>query len=308
VNREPPRAVYAVYVARKLIAKVETMTTFDAGSYSDAELAGVFDEIFPNGFSGADVLAELAPAGWEHSPLLAVFHPSVEQIFEESVRMHRNISKLRKPNDERPESPEPTIDEIARDYKSSPIETDRELRELVGQCLWDVFSDSHEVVGPDGRVLDLGSFRGSGGFLADTLNRQIGAVRYDYLDFYMGTIWIADRADLTPVYQMIFRRLKSRGLDWVYHFPKTHAIDLRPLRESLDTTLQPDWHGYSPSAALAKEVEEKEREKNLTELRESLDEAYREEVEQALSLPPPATVRAYESVFGRLPRGWPPRP
>jgi len=67
------------------------------------------------------------------------------------------------------------------DFREHPIEAEQEVRELLGQCLWDVFSNSHEVVGPDGRVLDLGSFRASGGFLAEIQNRQTGAEHYDYL-------------------------------------------------------------------------------------------------------------------------------
>jgi hypothetical protein len=39
---------------------------------------------------------------------------------------------------------------------------------LVGQCLWNILSDNHEVLAADGRVLDIGSFRASGGFLAAT--------------------------------------------------------------------------------------------------------------------------------------------
>ena len=82
---------------------------------------------------------------------------------------------LRRAEDERPVPPKPTLDEIAGDFRERPIEVEPEVRELVGQCLWDVFSDGHEVVSlEDGRVLDLGSFRGSGGFLAEYLNRQIG--------------------------------------------------------------------------------------------------------------------------------------
>ena len=113
------------------------------------------------------------------------------------------------------------------------------MRELVGQCIWDVFSDSHEVVSLDRRVLKLGSFRGSGGFLADILNRQTGDGHYDFMDFYMGTIWIAQRPDLTPVYRMIFRRLKRHGLDWIYHFPRLHAVDLRPLRRPWTSNRHP---------------------------------------------------------------------
>jgi hypothetical protein len=39
----------------------------------------------------------------------------------------------------------------------------------------------------------------------------------------MGTIWISRRADLTPAYAMIVRRLKSLGADWVYHFTGSRA-------------------------------------------------------------------------------------
>jgi len=59
------------------------------------ELHALFDELFPHGFAGADVLAEIAPEGWERSPLLACFHPSVEQLFEERVTIHRNLEGWR---------------------------------------------------------------------------------------------------------------------------------------------------------------------------------------------------------------------
>lgn len=282
------------------------MTNFDANSYSEAELETEFARLFPRGFAGPDVVQELAPAGWEKSPLLAICHPSLAQTYEEALHVHNNIGRLRRPDDQRPLPPEPTLDEVAKDYREHPLETEREVRELVGQCLWDVFSDNHEVVAADGRALDLGSFRASGGFLADVLNRQTDSEHYDYLSFYMGTIWVAQRADLTPVYRMIFRRLHERQLDWIYHFPRLHAVDLRPLQEALDQKHEPDWLNYSPSEALAKEEEQKEKDKNLAELRESLDEGYREAIEQALKGPLPPTVQAYEAVYSCLPRGWPP--
>ncbi len=282
------------------------MTSFSADSYSEADLEAEFDRLFPQGFAGPDVFEELAPGGWENSPLVAVFHPSLTQCHEETIRFSRNLCKLRRPDDRSPVPAEPTLDDVARDFRERPIEAEQEVRELVGECLWDVFSAGHEVVGPDGRVLDLGSFRASGGFLAEILNRQTGAEHYDYLNFYMGTIWAAQRADLTPVYRMIFRRLRGRRLDWIYHFPKLHAIDLRPLTEALDQKQEPDWLNYSPSEALAKEEEEKEHDKNLADLRQSLDEGYRESIEEAMKGSPPTTVRAYEEVYGCFPRGWPP--
>lgn len=283
------------------------MSDFD-NQYSDAELQAEFYRMYPQGFAGSDVLRELAPAGWPQSPLLAVFHPSVDQVYDEAVRMNRNSNSLPWRKKDSPPSPAPTREEIEREYRVTPIEVEQEVRQLVGQCLWDVFSDSHDVIGPDDRLLHLGSFRGSGGFLADALNRQLGKVKYDYIDCYMGTIWVRDRADLLPVYQMIFRRLKQAGLDWVYHFPRLYAIDLRPLQEAIDHKDRPEWEQYDPSKSLAKENAERDRDQELAELRESLDDGYRQAANEAIKLPPPLTVRAYEAVYGRWPRGWPPLP
>ena len=167
------------------------MQGVEPGRYSDTELVTEFDRLFPQGFSGEDVLRELAPAGWENSPLLAVNHPSVAQLYDEAVRLHRNLCDLRRSDDERPLPPEPTLNEIAQGFREHPVDAQLEVRELVGQCLWDIFSDNHEVIAADERVLDLGSFRASGEFLADYLNRQSDTDRYDYMNFYMGTCWFA---------------------------------------------------------------------------------------------------------------------
>jgi hypothetical protein len=47
------------------------------------------------------------------------------------------------------------------------------------------------------------------------------------------------------------------------------------LKATLDEGKEADWANYSPSEALAKEQEEQERDRELAELRESLDEAHR---------------------------------
>ncbi len=52
---------------------------------TDAELHAFFDRLFPHGFAGVDVLTEIAPKGWEQSPLHACFHPSVEQRHQKAV-------------------------------------------------------------------------------------------------------------------------------------------------------------------------------------------------------------------------------
>jgi hypothetical protein len=125
----------------------------------------------------------------------------------------------------------------------------------------------------------------------------------DYCQFYMGTIWISDRADLTPVYAMIFHRLKALGADWEFHFPELGIVDLSPLRETLE---KPKPEEYSPSEAFGKEQEEREREAELERFRAELAEGNAEARRHALDGPPPATVHAYQTVYGRDPKGWPP--
>jgi hypothetical protein len=39
---------------------------------------------------------------------------------------------------------EPTLDEVRRTYEPRPVKREEEVTELVGMCLWDVFSDNHE--------------------------------------------------------------------------------------------------------------------------------------------------------------------
>ncbi len=159
---------------------------------SEAECLAELDALFSNGPAGEDVSRELAPAGWASSPLRAVAHPSVEQIHAESMALHNNLQSLRRKDDPRPPVPPPTLEDVRSRHAQAPSEPITELAELVCRCLWDVFSDNHEVVTSDNRVVDLGSFRGSAGFLADWITRSLGRedVHYDYMDFYMGTAWV----------------------------------------------------------------------------------------------------------------------
>lgn len=176
------------------------MATREGKRLTERELHVLFDELFPHGFASADVLAEITPEGWEHSPLLACFHPSVEQLFEERVMLHRNLEEWRQLRRKRQgemtvtSEPEPTVDDVRREYEPSPVNEEEEVTELVGLCLWDVFSDNHDVIAADGRLADIGSFRGAGAFLDEHLTRDRDGWREgDYLRFYLGTIWISRR-------------------------------------------------------------------------------------------------------------------
>ncbi len=82
---------------------------------------------------------------------------------------------------------------------------------------------------------------------------------------------------------------------------------MRPLRESLEDSsgARPEWESYSPADAFAKETEEKAHDQEIERLRDDLDSAHAEAVEEARGKPPPKTVEAYKNVFGRFPKGWP---
>jgi hypothetical protein len=199
------------------------MDEWQNGRLTDAELHALFDRLFPHGFADADVLGEIAPDGWKQSPLLACFHPSVERVCEEQLLWHRNLEELRSVRSRRdgtvePDAapaPAPTLEDVRREYQPRPVQQDEELTELLGSCLWDIFADNHEVIAADGRVADIGSFRGASAFLDEYITGSYrGMCREgNYMRFYMGTIGIGGRADLTPVYAMIFRRLKALGAD-----------------------------------------------------------------------------------------------
>jgi hypothetical protein len=275
---------------------------------TDAELHAFFDRLFPHSFAGADVLAEIAPEGWEQSPLLACFHPSVEQRYEETVQLYRNIEELsramrRKDAPEREPQPEPTLEEIRSEYRAEPVNVEEEVTELIGLCLWDVFSDNHDVTAVDGRVVDIGSFRGAGAFLDEHLNRdqEHGWREGDYLRFYMGTIWIARRADLTPVYAIIFRRLQAVDADWEYRFPELYLWAPDPGDLGVE---QPA--GYSVSESAAAEVKAQKSRAETARMRARMEELNAQAREKALDQETPATVRAYRQVYGHDPRGWPP--
>lgn len=275
---------------------------------SEAELHALFDRLFPHGFAGQDVLDEIALEGWQRSPLLACFHPSVQRIYEERLLMHRNLEELglrhrRDGSAADVASPEPTLEDVRKEYESSPIQRDDEVTELVGLCLWDTFSDNHEVNAADGRLADIGSFRGAGAFLDEHLTRDRDRWREgDYMRFYMGTMWIRGRADLAPVYAMIFTRLEAMGADWVYHFPELGVVGLT----SADNDSAPLASGYSVSQGAIAELDAQRRRAEVQRFRAELEEANARAREEALDREPSAIVRAYRQLYGRDPRGWPP--
>ena len=94
--------------------------------------AALFDRIFR---APEELLAVLAPHGWEQSPLFRVLHPTPQQRRDESRALRQRLTAL---CGKEPERPEPDDDEFADD--ASPIDPHREVVELIGRVVWDVFS------------------------------------------------------------------------------------------------------------------------------------------------------------------------
>ncbi len=292
--------------------------------------------LFPQGLGGADVMAALCPEGWAASPLRLAFHPTPEQQYEEAVRWRENLERLggvfgnrrakdRTGADGRPLPSAPPLEPLperevflaeARTKPDAQEEPDeKELGRLMGLCLWDVVSDNHDLILPDGSVRHMGSFRATAGIIADFFYQKppheedaeevwnFNAWDMDYCEFYMGTWAIGGRADLSPVYRLIFERLKALDYGWQYAFPKLGVVRFQKP-ETPDG--KPEWEGYDPSAALAGQEKERAEEAEFRKLQADLEAAHREDLEAAKKRPPPLTVQAYREVFGHWPAGWPP--
>ena len=263
----------------------------------------LFRKIFPD---VEFILKEFAPEGWKNSVYFFVFHPTPEQQYEEALQMHENMSSMfgkeKKSSKHRP----PKFSDFIKKRDVDKIQPEKETVELTGYCLWDIFSNNHEVISEDGKVYDIGSFRGAAGFIAEFINmhRPAEDERYDYIDFYMGTIWIRERADLIPVYDWIFSNLKSLNCDWIYSFPRMNIISPDEIKEGMGLDeMKPE--DYDHQKAFLEEAERGKRKEETRKMREKFDKIYDEEVENAKDKPLPKVVQAYKNVYKTLPDGWP---
>ena len=253
----------------------------------------------------AQMLGTLAPQGWRNSPLRHIFHPTAGQQYEQSVRVTANMNSLFGKKEPEAQKPPPRPEDFTEDPPDAG-NPDDEFTELLGDCLWLVFSNDHTVFDGDGRAFDLGSFRGSGGFIADFLNEfhPLSEGRFDYIDFYCAGAFSFERADTTPVFQLLFERLKSLGCDWEYSFPRIGIVDFSGLKEETEAQNE-NPADYDPAMAMEKELEKEARQQETDRLRAQLDEVYEQEFEDAMYKAPPPEVQAYRNVYGHLPSGFP---
>jgi len=314
----------SVFPKIKKIPSYQSFAPVNPNELSDQEAYVFLEKLFPDGLKDPSLIAELCPGGWEKSPLFACYHPAPEVLYQEYLDVSRNFKTLfsriqsKAENAERlpPEEPELTFEEFFAKYPADNdhVSADAAINEpamLLGLCLWDVFSNNHEVITDDSRTVDLGSFRGCAGMISDFFE---GSSRDEddvenwrdtrgmgYMDFYMGSSQVRSRADLTPVYQLIFRRLKAVGADWRYSFPQIHIVDFSSREPDSDTP-------YDPSSALEQEAERIARAEKIANTRQNIERNAQRAKRKARTDPLPATVGAYQGIYGKFPPGWPPDP
>jgi hypothetical protein len=216
---------------------------------TEQESFNLLERMFPTGLRSTDVLSALCPQGWQNS--------SSKRLFEGT----RETTKE---------------DDIAK------------LGYLIGLCLWDILSDNHDLILPDGRVVHLGSFRATAGIISDFVAEECPMdfrSGEGYLEFYLGTWAIKNRTALKPIYRHIFSRLRECDVDWKYSFPRLLVIRFKPEEEHFEN--------YDPSAAFAAEQKEREENEQYVRMQEELEKLHQESIELARSKPPPETVQAY---------------
>jgi len=244
---------------------------------------------------------KIAPYGLKNTDLILFLHPTAEQQYEEHIRVRNNINRLTKKISQ--EDKEIKINDFKQDDLTK-ISEYNEFLYILGLSIYDIFSNNHEVIGNDNKIYDFGSLRGSGGFIADFFNDNFpdNSLNYDYMDFYMGTIWINGRGNLIPFYEYIFQKLKDFHCESKYSFPRMNLIDPKKILETLVDNKIED---YKPEKALQKHLELTEKDKQIKKFQDELDKIYYEEYEEAKYKPLSQLVQAYKNIYGQLPNGHP---
>lgn len=270
---------------------------------TDQQALDFLARLFPGGLGDAQLLAELCPDGWENSPLRRAFHPGPERLYEEHCASMKNLERFSRSPE--PPEPLPTYEEFVATERKGPSflrNSLEEWTELLGDCLWDVISNNHDLILASGERVNFGSFRMVSALLDLFIEGEAMNDSWDCGDcmrFYMGTSFFSVRTDLTPVYRLIFQRLRALGCRWCYSFPQIYSIRFEKPEEAGD---------YDASKGFAAEQERQKQEQEDLKLQKRLDADLAESKRQAWDKAPPEIVQAYQEVFGEDPPGWPPDP
>ena len=206
---------------------------------SEKECKALLEKIF---LPPEMLLEKFAPNGWELSSLFTTKYPTPQERYERSLQMHHNFESLAQKAG-RP-MPKPNLE----DFENEPLQVSgaplEDLLDLLGDGVWSVFSENNNVIAPNGALYHLGSWRGSGRFIADFFNEHYPVNgKYRYIDFYMGLLYEEDRAKCGVIFRHIFEVLKEEGCDW--RFDQERRDDLEDARyEPPPAVVQVYWEVY----------------------------------------------------------------
>jgi hypothetical protein len=256
---------------------------------TDEQIQTLLSKVFQ---SPEETIKLLAPDGWENSPYVHYMHPTVEQIFTERMRLfeaHKD-SKFFK-------TEMPVLEDVIKENEETPIKPVYEFLDLFGNCLWKIFSDNHTVFDRDGIEYDLGSFRGTGGTIADFINENFWKEsQFGYLDFYCA-VSLNFGTPAQNIYELIFTRLKQAGCDWRYSHPRMYLFSFDKEER------QPKPEEYDPAKSALEEIEKEKKKQEMKKLRSELDESAEQHKQESFN-EPPKTVLAYQNVYGKVPEGF----
>ena len=250
-----------------------------------------------------ELLQQIAPDGFASSPLVFIFHPTPQQQYKEYCRMSENLAALQKvAKKEANSEPVLSFEEFMKEIKTEPVDEQCEIVSIMGDCIWNIFSNNYTVFTGNSESYHLGSWRGSGDFIADVLNslQLVPGKSFDYMDFYMGGIFSEERANLTPVYEFIFQKLKAKNLDWEYSFPRMGLVSF-----DKDDTENDIPENYNAQEAVEKHIKKEKQQSEINKLQKSFDDLYESEYEEARYKKLPAEVMAYFNVYHHYPKGHP---
>ncbi len=265
---------------------------------SDLECIDILKYIFKNALQFYN---KIAPNGLINSEYILFLHPTPDQQYEEYIRINDNLNRLTK----NPKKEQKKVD--ISDFKQDELTEISEYNEflyILGLSTYDIFSNNHEVFAKDNKIYDFGSLRGSGRFIADFFNKHYpdNSGKYDYIDFYMGTIWIRERGNLTPFYEYIFQKLRDWKCDWKYSFPRMFLVDPKKIFDDSSNTKIEE---YKPEKAIQEQLELSDKDKQTQKFQDELDKIYNEEYDEAKYKPLSQIVQAYKNIYGLLPKGHP---
>ena len=219
-----------------------------------------------------ELLQTVAPNGFSNSPHIFIYHPTPEQQYKEYRQSQPNFislqRRLKKGTEARPTK---SFEEFIKEIKSTPVDEQYEMVSIFGDCIWNIFSNNHTVFNEHCKSYDLGSWRSTGHFIADVINKLqlVPNKTFHYMDFYMGNVFASERADLTSVYEFIFKKLKAKKLDWEYSFPRMSLINFNKEDDEAN-----DLENYNPSEALKKQKEVQQKQDEVNRLIPIIEDSY----------------------------------